>query len=52
MLAKTAHAEKGKVPYARDNFQESTRGIVKVPMTHFKSQITRRTGALYDLISR
>ena len=31
MFAKTApDTEKGKVPYARDNFQESTRGIVKV----------------------
>ena len=31
MFAKTAPGtEKGKVPYARDNFQERTRGIVKV----------------------
>ena len=31
MFAKTApDTEKGKVPYAQDNFQENNRGIVKV----------------------
>ena len=47
MFAKTAHhPEKGKVSYAyaSDNFQESNRGIVKVPMTNFKNQIMRGRG--------
>ena len=39
MFARTAHdTEKGKVPYARDNFQESTRGIVKLHVTNFRSK--------------
>ena len=47
MFAKTTHdTEKEKAPYARDHFQESTRGNVKVPVTNFKGLITRGTGAL------
>ena len=45
MFAKAAHdTEKGKVPYALDNFQESTRGIVKLHVTNFRSQIKQGTG--------
>ena len=47
MFAKTTpDTEKGKVPYARDNFQESTRGIVKLHVTNFRCQINQGTGAL------